>query len=101
MRSRADASFDRPTSRVPCRSWRWRLVASTTSRVDEPDVADARGREVECGGRAEPAGADDEDTRGLEAGLAGGSDLGEREVARVAEAFLAGEVRRVGAHRAR
>src|SRR5512139_996556 len=38
MRSRADTSFGRPTSFVPCRIWRWRLVTSTRSKSTRPSV---------------------------------------------------------------
>ena len=37
-RSRADSSFFRPTSRVPCSTWRCRLVASTRSASTMPRV---------------------------------------------------------------
>ncbi len=60
-------------------------------RVDDPERADARGREVERGGRAETARADEEDARVEDALLAVLADLRDQQVAAVARALLRGE----------
>ena len=52
--------------------------------VDDPELADPRGGEVERGGRAETAGADQEDLRVEQLLLALLADLGDQQVARVA-----------------
>ena len=64
-------------------------------RVDDPERADARGGEVERGGGAEPARADEEDARVEQALLPVLADLGDQQVAAVARALLGGE-RRAG-----
>ena len=56
--------------------------------VDDPERADARGGEVERRGRAEPAGADEEDARVEDALLAVLADLGDQQVTAVARALL-------------
>ena len=56
--------------------------------VDDADRADPGGGEIERHRRAEPAGADDQHARRLEALLAGAADLGEHDVARVALQLL-------------
>ena len=56
--------------------------------VDDPERADAGGREVERRGRAEAAGADEEDLGVEERELARLADLRDQEVARVAAALL-------------
>jgi hypothetical protein len=62
--------------------------------VDDADRADARGGEVERGGRAEAAGAEHQHL-GVEQLLAGPRpDLGQQQVALVAVALLGGERRR-------
>ena len=51
--------------------------------IDETDFADAGGGEIHRDGRAETSGPEAEDTRGLEAALAFGTDFGEGEMAGV------------------
>ena len=65
--------------------------------LDDAEPADARGGEVEPDGRAEPARADHEDARGLEPPLPLDPDLGDDEVAAVAEDLLLRERRRSSA----
>ncbi len=60
--------------------------------VDQADGADAGGGEIERERRAEAAGADAEDLRGLELLLAFHADLGQDEVAGVAGDLLVGEL---------
>src|SRR5581483_1858105 len=62
--------------------------------VDDPEGADARGREVEGGGRAEAAGTDQEDARVEQPQLALLADFGDQQVPRVAAALLLGETAR-------
>ena len=62
--------------------------------IDDPDPADARGREVERGGGAEPARADEQDARVEQAQLALLADLGDQQVPAVARA--AGRAERAG-----
>src|SRR5437667_12560385 len=57
-------------------------------RVDDPEPADARGSEVERCGRAEPAGADEQDLRLEQLELALLADLRDQEVPAVAGAPL-------------
>src|SRR5262249_17316897 len=52
-------------------------------KIDQPEPADARGGEVQRQGRAEAAGADQQDAAGLEALLALEPDLGHDQVAAV------------------
>ena len=59
--------------------------------VDDPERADAGGREVQRGRRAEPAGAEQQHLRVEQLLLALGADLGDQHVARVALALLGGE----------
>ncbi len=55
-RSFADASFDRPTSGVPCSSCRWRLLKSTTSKSTMPSVpTPAAARYIAAGEPRPPA----------------------------------------------
>ena len=56
--------------------------------VDDPERAHAGRGEVQRGGRAEPAGAEQQHAGVEELGLPGLADLGEQEVARVAVAAL-------------
>ena len=56
--------------------------------VDDPERADPGGGEVERGGRAEAAGADQQDPRVEQLELALLADLGDQQVARVAGALL-------------
>ena len=53
-------------------------------RVDDPERADACRGEVERRGRAEPAGADQQDARVEQLLLARVADLGDQQVTRVA-----------------
>ena len=57
----ADSAFDSPSRSVEWTIWRWRLVVVDDVVVDDPERADAGGGEVERGGGAEAAGADQED----------------------------------------
>ena len=65
--------------------------------VDEADAADAGRGQVERGGRAEPAGADQQHAAGLQPALPVDPDLGHDQVARVAGDLLA---RQLGGHQA-
>ena len=56
--------------------------------IDDAERADARRREVERRGRAEPAGADQEHARVEQLLLPLLADLGDQDVARVAGALL-------------
>ncbi len=56
--------------------------------VDHPERADARGGEVQKHRRAEPAGADHQNARGLELGLARAADLAQHDVARITFQFF-------------
>ena len=58
--------------------------------VDDAERADARGREVQRGGGAETAGAEEEHLGLEQLLLAGLTDLGEEDVALVAVALLGG-----------
>ena len=60
--------------------------------VDDADCADSRRRQVQYQGRAEPARADDEDSRVSEFGLTDPADLGQEDVAGVAVEFVVGEI---------
>ncbi len=65
--------------------------------VDDPERADAGGGEVERGGRAEAAGADQQDARVEQLQLALLADLGDQQVAAVARRALGPErARQVG-----
>ena len=66
--------------------------------VDQAELADAGGGEVEPEGRAEAAGADKEDARGLEFFLAFHADFREDEVPAVAGDFVLGKLRGFGGH---
>ena len=59
--------------------------------VDDPELADARGREVERRRRAEAAGADEEHARVEQLQLAGLADLRDEQVAAVARVLLRAE----------
>ncbi len=59
--------------------------------VDDAERADARGREVERGRRAEAAGAEEQHAALEQLLLAGLTDLGEQDVTAVAVALLGGE----------
>ena len=59
--------------------------------VDDAERADARGREVERGRRAEPAGAEQQHAALEQLLLPGLADLGQQDVAPVAVALLGGE----------
>ena len=59
--------------------------------VDDADPADAGEREVECHGRTEPAGADDQHARFDDLALPGAADLRHDQVAAVALDHLRGE----------
>ena len=59
--------------------------------VDDAERADAGGREVERGRRAEPAGAEQQHLRLQQLGLALEPDLRDQQVARVALALLGGQ----------
>ena len=61
--------------------------------VDDADRADAGGGEIERDRAAEPARADDQHARRLEALLAGAADLGEHDVAGVTLNLLGGKRR--------
>jgi hypothetical protein len=63
--------------------------------VDDPEVADARGREVHRDRRAEPAGADDQHARLLESALTICADAGKDEVAAVPSQLFGAEWRGV------
>ena len=62
--------------------------------VHDPERAHAGGGEVEGGGRAEPAGAEQQDLGVEQLELALDADLGDEQVARVALALLGGQLPR-------
>ena len=62
-------------------------------RVDDPELADTRGCEVERRGRAEPAGADQQDARVEQLELARLADLRDEQVPAVALVLLGPSVR--------
>ena len=80
------------SSLVPCSTWRCRFVDVDDVEVDEAERADAGGGEIERGWRAEPARADEQHARALELLLPLETDLGEDEVAAVAEDLLVREL---------
>src|SRR5262249_38151503 len=59
--------------------------------VDDRNIPDARRREIKQRGRAEPAGADDEDARALERRLPGAAHFAQHDVARVTLQFVRSE----------
>ena len=63
---------------------RCRLLASTTIEIDKAESADAGRGQIERKRRAETAGADAKNARGLELLLALHTHLGQDDVARVA-----------------
>ena len=94
---RAESTFGSPSEfgRVGDLALEVRLVDDV--RVDDPERADAGGREVERGGRAEAAGADQEDPRVEQLQLALLADLRDQQVAAVARRALRPErARQVG-----
>ena len=84
---RAESTFGSPSAveRVDDLALQVRLVDDVG--VDDPDRADARRGEVERGGRAEAAGADQQHARLEQLELAGLADLGDQDVAAVARAL--------------
>src|SRR6476661_4084863 len=89
--SSAESTLGTPTRSVVWMTWRCRLETSTTSSSTMPSVPHACGCEVERGGRAEAAGAEQQHLGVEQLLLALGADLGEQEVARVALALLGRE----------
>ena len=87
-RSRAECSFGRPTSAVPCRICRCRLLKSTTSKSTRPMPADAGRGQVQAQRRTEPAGADQQHAGGLEPLLPVHADFGHDQVPAVAGDFV-------------
>ena len=79
---RCDLRLAEPLGRVDDLALEVRVVHDVG--VDDPERPDARGREVERGRRAEPAGADQEDAGVEQLLLALLPDLGDEQVARVA-----------------
>jgi len=61
--------------------------------VDQPDRADACGREIQERGRPESAGADAEHPRRLQPALAVLADLRQQEMAAIALTFARGQIR--------
>ena len=84
-----DLGLADPLGRVDDLALEVRLVDDVG--VDDPERADPGRGEVERGGRAEAAGADEEDARVEQALLALLPDLGDEQVAAVARALLGGE----------
>src|SRR5436309_3103459 len=69
--------------------------------VHEAERADTRGREIQRGGRAESARADEQDARGLDPPLAIERDVGKNEMPAVAEKLFSrqlGQVAHQDAH---
>ena len=64
--SRAEFSFLRPTSFVPCRICRCKIREIHRIAIDEAQPPHAGGRKIERDRRAEPARADAEHRRGLQ-----------------------------------
>ena len=89
----ADLRLAEPVGRVHDLALQVRLVDDVG--VDDAERADAGGCEVERRGRAEPAGADEQDARVEQALLPFLADLGDEQVAAVARALLRRE-RRAG-----
>ena len=88
-RSLADSTFGLPIPAVSCRICLCRLLASTSSPVDDAEGADAGGGEIHGGRRPEAAGADAHHPRGLEPPLPVDADVGQDDVPGVAGQFLA------------
>jgi len=86
-RRAAETTLGSPMAGSSCRSWRWRLWASTRSKSAMPERADAGGGEVKGGGAAEAPGADDEHAGGGEFLLPGDADLAQENVPAVAGEF--------------
>ena len=96
--SLAEASLERPTSVVPCRIWRCRLLRSTVSKSTMPMVPTPGRGEIHRHRRAEAAGADAQHLGRLELLLPLHPDFRQDEVAAVALDLLAVE-RRQGRRR--
>ena len=84
----AEATFGSPSRSVEWTIWRWRFDLVDDVGVDDPERADACGREVERCGRAEPARPDEQDACVEETLLALLADLGDEQVPAVARALL-------------
>ena len=84
-----DLRLAEPVGRVDDLALEVRLVDDVV--VDDPERADARRGEVERRGRAEPAGADQQDARVEQPLLAGLADLGNEQVAAVARPLVGRE----------
>ena len=89
--SSADSTLERPTSAFVCRIWRWRLRDVDGVEVDDADLPDAGGGQVQRDRRAEPAGADHQHARVEQLALPGAADVGQDDVARVPLDLILGE----------
>ena len=79
-------------SLCPWMIWRCRLDSSTSSNSAMPSVPDPGRGQVEQGGRAEAAGADDEHLGVLQPLLPGHPDVGDDQVAAVAAYLVDGQL---------
>ena len=87
-RSRAESTFGRPMLAWPWMIWRCRFERSTVSKSTMPIVPDAGRGQVQRRRRAEPARADQHDLRVEQLALADPADLGQDDVAAVADRLL-------------
>ena len=91
MRSRADSSFGRPTSFVPCKHLALQIRHVDDVEVDESECADASGREIQRERRAEPARADEQDATALSFRLTVDADVGKDEMPAVSQHLFVGQ----------
>ncbi len=92
-RSFADASFERPTSGVPCSNLPLQVAEVDDVEIDDAERADAGRGQIHRRRRSEAAGADAQHLRGLQLALTVHADLRQDQVPAVAPDLVAGELR--------
>ena len=92
----ASRSFGRPTSGVPCSTWRWRLLKSTTSKSTRPMRPTPAAARYRPSGEPSPPAADEQHLAGFELLLPLHADFGHDQVAAVAEHLVLRKSRRLG-----
>ena len=90
-RSRADSSFDRPTSRRAVQDLALEVARVDGIEIDDADRSNAGRREIQGGGRSEPARADAEHATGFEPPLAVDTHFRKNQVPAVALNLVVGQ----------
>jgi hypothetical protein len=82
---RADSALLTPHGGLPVHDLALQIGQVHDVAVADGEMADPGGSQVEAGGRAQPAGADEQDMALEQLGLARKVDLGQQDVAAVAD----------------